>query len=449
MLTPSRSMALRECLQREVNVDESKIVSVPAAATATIPSSGGGAVVAGTPSGSRYPTIAIPLAILGWSIALIPPLVITIALRLRELDVTNSAANLGIVLGVGALFSLVVSPLAGRFSDRTTSRLGMRKPWIFAGAAIGYAGIAIIAFAPDVALVLVGWAITQTGMNFALAALIAMLPDQIAPERRGRTASFISLSQNIGGVLATFFVQLFPAGLVQYLIPSLIGLVLMVSMVAPVKDRVQTERPKAPFSVKSLLGSFVFNPRRNPDLGWAWLTRFFMSTAQFTATTYLTYFLIAVFHVSDSQAPTLVFQATLANAIGILVVTPLLGWLSDRLQRRKPFVIIASVVAVVGLLVIAFASSIWLVLLGELILGAGAGAFFAVELALIADVLPSDETAGKDLGVANLAQSLPQSLLPVGAPSVIAVFGYPGLFIGGAISGVLGAISVSRVKKVR
>jgi MFS family permease len=393
--------------------------------------------------------VAIPLGILGWSIALIPPLIVTIALRLREIDVANSATNLSLVLGVGALFSLISNPLAGRFSDRTTSRIGMRKPWVFSGAAIGYLGIVIIAFASNVAVVLLGWAIAQIGMNFALAALIAMLPDQIAPDRRGRTASFISLAQNLGGVVATFFVQVFPVGLVQYLVPSLIGLVLMVAMVAPVKDRVLAERPREAFGIKALLGSFVFNPRKNPDLGWAWLTRFFMTTAQFTATSYLTYFLIEVFHIPDAEAPTLVFQAILANAVGILVITPLLGWLSDRLRRRKVFVIIASLVAVVGLLTIALASALWMVLLGELILGAGAGAFFAVELALIADVLPSEETAGKDLGVANLAQSLPQSLLPVAAPSVIGAFGYPGLFVGGAISGILGALSVTRVRKVR
>jgi MFS family permease len=401
------------------------------------------------PARSRYAAVAIPLAILGWSIALIPPLVVVIALRLREIDAGGAAGDLSLVLGVGALFSLVANPLAGRFSDRTTSRLGMRKPWVFSGAVIGYVGIAIIAFAPSVLVVLLGWAVAQVGMNFALAALIALLPDQVPPARRGRTASFISLAQNLGGVLATFFVMLFPTGLVQYLVPSLIGLVLMVVVIAPIKDRVLTEKRAETFGLKALLGSFVFNPRKYPDLGWAWLTRFFMTTAQFTATSYLTYFLISVFHVSDAQAPALVFQAILANAVGILVITPLLGWLSDRLQRRKPFVIISAVVAAVGLLVIALATTIPMVLVGELILGAGAGAFFAVELALIADVLPSEETAAKDLGVANLAQSLPQSLLPVAAPGVIAAFGYPGLFIGGAIAGVVGALSVTRVKKVR
>ncbi|MBB4684392.1 MFS transporter [Amycolatopsis jiangsuensis] len=402
-----------------------------------------------SPRPSRYPQFAIPLALLGFSIALVPPLVITIALRLRELDLTGAAADLGLILGVGAFFSLLANPLAGRFSDRTTSRLGMRKPWIFSGAAIGYAGIVLIAFAPSVPVVLIGWSIAQIGLNFALAALVAMLPDQIGPGRRGRTASFISLAQNVGGVAATFFVQLFPAGLGQYLVPSLIGTVLMVAVIAPVKDRVRPAGPREPFDLRSLFGSFVFNPRKYPDLGWAWLTRFFLTTTQFTATSYLTYFLIAQFGVSDEDAPTLVFQAILANAIGIVLVAPLLGWLSDRLRRRKLFVIISSVIAIAGLTVIALAPSVSVVFAGELVLGAGLGAFFAVELALIADVLPSAETAGKDLGVANLAQSLPQSLIPVAAPALIASFGYLGLFLGGAVFGVLGAISVTRVRKVR
>ncbi|MFF3256365.1 MFS transporter [Actinacidiphila glaucinigra] len=398
---------------------------------------------------SRYAVVAIPLALLGWSIALVPPLAVTIALRLRELDLAGSAGNLGLVLGVGAFFSFITNPLAGRLSDRTMSRHGMRKPWILAGALIGYAGVAIIAYAPAVLFVLVGWSVAQVGLNFALAALIAMLPDQVEPRRRGRVASFISLAQNVGGVGATFLVQLFSIGTLQVLIPSLFGVVLMLGAVAPIKDRVRTERPAERLDVRALFGSFVFNPRRFPDLGWAWLTRFFLNTTQFTATSYLTYFLIENLDVSDAEAPTMVFQAVLANAVGLLLVTPVLGWLSDKVGRRKPFVITSSLIATAGLALIAVSTSIPLLLLGQLILGAGTGAFFAVELALLADVLPNEETAGKDLGVANLAQSLPQSIIPVAAPGIIGAFGYPGLFLGGALFGLLGAVSVTRVRKVR
>ncbi|MGO3885270.1 MAG: MFS transporter [Mycetocola sp.] len=403
----------------------------------------------GTDRQPIYPMIGIPLAMLGFVIALLPPLLVTIALQLREIDPDNVAVSLSLVLGIGAIFAFVSNPLGGRFSDRTMSRFGRRKPWIFAGAIIAYGGMTIIAFAPSLAVIIIGWCIAQVGINFGLAALTAMLPDQIRPSRRGRVASFMSLAQNLGPVGATFFVQLFPIGLAQSLIPSAIGFAFTLIMILPIHDAPRTEAPQDKLDVKTLFGSFVFNPKKHPDLGWAWLTRFFLVTAQYTATSYLTLYLINDFGIADAEAPALVFQATLANAIGIIATTALLGWLSDKLGRRKPFVVSSALIAVIGLVIIAFAPSFEFLLLGQLILGAGMGAFFAVELALISDVLPSDEDAGKDLGVVNIAHALPQSLVPVAAPAVVASFGYPGLFIGGAISGAVGAFTVLKVKKVK
>ncbi len=403
----------------------------------------------GTARQPVFPMFAVPIAMLGLIVALLPPLLVTIAVRLNELNPDTAAGNVSLVLGVGAFFAFVANPIGGRLSDRTTSRFGMRKPWIVAGTLVGFLGIVLIATAPGVLMIVVGWAITQIGFNFGLAALIAMLPDQIRPSRRGRVASFVSLAQNIGAVVATFLVQLFPIGLAQNLVPSAIGLVLMFAFIAPMKDRVRTEPPAEPFNLKTLFGSFVFNPRKHPDLGWAWLTRFCLIVAQTTATSYLTLYIIKDLGVSTADAPALVFQATLANAVGILLTTAFLGWLSDKLGRRKPFVVVSAIVAAVGLSIIAFSSSFTGVLVGELVLGAGMGAFLAVELALISDVLPSDADSGKDLGVVNIAQALPQSLVPVGAPAAVAAFGYPGLFVGGAVFGVIGALSVLRVKKVR
>ncbi|WP_345375869.1 MFS transporter [Frondihabitans cladoniiphilus] len=397
----------------------------------------------------RYPMFAVPIAMFGLIVALLPPLLVTIAVRLNEMNPTSAAGNVSLVLGVGAFFAFVANPIGGRLSDRTMSRFGMRKPWIIVGVLVGYVGIVLIATAPGVTMILVGWAITQIGFNFALAALIAMLPDQISASRRGRVASFVSLAQNVGSVAATFLVQLFPLGLAQNLVPSAVGLVILFVFLLPMHDRVRTEKPTETFNLKTLFGSFVFNPKKHPDLGWAWLTRFCLIVANTTATSYLTVYIIKDLGVKTADAPHLVFQATLANALGIVLTTAVLGWLSDKLGRRKPFVVVSAIIAAVGLSIIAFSGSFNGVLLGELILGAGMGSFLAVELALISDVLPSDADSGKDLGVVNIAQALPQSLVPVGAPAAVAVFGYPGLFIGGAIFGIIGAISVTRVKKVK
>lgn len=90
------------------------------------------------------------------------------------------------------------------------------------------------------------------------------------------------------------------------------------------------------------------------------------------------------------------------------------------------------------------------------IMGVGIGAFFAVDLALITDVLPDREhTAAKDLGLFNIANSLPQSVAPAIAPLFLAIGGsaghanYTALFIAGGVFSVIGACLIAPIRAVR
>ncbi|MEV6348760.1 MFS transporter [Actinoplanes sp. NPDC051851] len=386
---------------------------------------------------------------LGLAVALLPPLLVGLTLKLNDLDPDAVGGNLSIVLGVGAFFAFAANPIAGRLSDRTTSRFGMRKPWILVGTLGGYAGIVVIAVAPNLAMVVVGWACAQIAFNFAIAGLIAMLPDQVPTRIRGKVASAVGLGQNLAGVAATYLVALFPGSMQKALLPSLIGMVVLFAAVLPIRDRRRTEAPAEAFSLKTLFGSFVFDPRKHPDLGWAWLTRLLLVTTQITAINYLSVYLLTDFGVNADDLGDKVFEATLWNAAGIVVFTTALGLLSDRLGRRKPFVVLAAMIAVAGLSTIAFAPTFTVILVGEFVMGAGMGSFLAVELALITEVLPNAEDAGKDLGVINIAQALPQSVVPAVAPGLIAALGYAGFFLTGAGAGVLGALAITRVKSVK
>ena len=55
--------------------------------------------------------------------------------------------------------------------------------------------------------------------------------------------------------------------------------------------------------------------------------------------------------------------------------------------------------------------------------GLGFGLYTAVDLALVADVLPDPDSAAKDLGVMNIAGALPSSVAPAIAPAILAHFG--------------------------
>jgi hypothetical protein len=83
--------------------------------------------------------------------------------------------------------------------------------------------------------------------------------------------------------------------------------------------------------------------------------------------------------------------------------------------------------------------------------GLGFGLYVAVDLALVADVLPETGDAAKDLGVLNIAGALPFSLAPALAPAILAVGAgsYRVLYVVAGLCAVLGAAAILPVRRVR
>lgn len=55
-------------------------------------------------------------------------------------DDASKGTNLSITAGVGGIVVMLITPLFGRLSDRSMSRLGKRRPWILGGAVAGLLG---------------------------------------------------------------------------------------------------------------------------------------------------------------------------------------------------------------------------------------------------------------------------------------------------------------------
>ena len=129
------------------------------------------------------------------------------------------------------------------------------------------------------------------------------------------------------------------------------------------------------------------------------------------------------------------------------------GYISDRMGKRKIFVIIASCIMAVSGIILAFVpegqEGIGLTMIAALILGIGYGWYLAVDQALITQVLPTAGDRAKDLGVINIANSMPQVLAPVlAAPLVTVLGGYTSLYLATAVITVLGAIAIIPIKSV-
>ena len=71
----------------------------------------------------------------------------------------------------------------------------------------------------------------------------------------------------------------------------------------------------------------------------------------------------------------------------------------------------------------------------------------AVDLALVADVLPDTDDTAKDLGVLNIAGALPSSIAPV-IPA-ISSGGYGVLYAVAGVCAIIGAVVILPVKRVR
>ncbi|WP_283136288.1 MFS transporter [Rhizohabitans arisaemae] len=396
---------------------------------------------------SRRYVAGASMASFGLFVALLTPLNITMALKVQQVDPDGKAASLSLVLGVAAFIGILVSPVAGRLSDRTGSRYGMRRPWLLGGMLTGTAGTYLVVLSDSIPRLLGAWCVAQVGYNVVLAALAATLPDQVPPERRGALAGVFSLTQNASYIVGTFLPVVFAGIALQFMVPALLGLVSVLVLVVLLRDR--TLPSAGPKPRRRTTGLLWFDRRRHPDMGWAVCTRFLFCLSQAITLTYLPYLFTDHFGVAEAEVPWHVFLANLVFSLAAMAAALVCGVWSDRLGRRKVFVFGSAVLASLGLLVIVLAPTPEWSLLGQGLCGLGSGCFYAVDLALIVQVLPSSDDVGKDLGVANVAAVLPQSVAPVFAPMLIAFGGYPLLFLAGALAGIVGALLVRRVRAAR
>jgi hypothetical protein len=67
----------------------------------------------------------------------------------------------------------------------------------------------------------------------------------------------------------------------------------------------------------------------------------------------------------------------------------------------------------------------------------------------MSEVLPSAQSFAKDLGVVNIAATLPQTLAPGVSGLIVILFGFAGLFPVGIVLSVLGAFAVWPIKSTR
>ena len=350
----------------------------------------------------------------------------------------------------GAAVSMVLNPLWGAFSDRTTLRMGRRLPWVLGGLVGGVVGMGLLALADSVLMMVLGWCVAQAGLNAMLAAITATVPDQVPTRQRGGVGGWLAVAQTLGIVAGSGAAAATGSIAAGYLaLAGRAGAVLAAVLLRQPRHRPRPPRSASPFELGRFVRSFWVSPRAEPDFAWAWITRFLMNLGTALLLLYLLYYLKEAIDLTDAEAEDGVFVLTLIFGVCTVVTAIVGGIWSDRLGKRKVFVIASGLVAATALVLLAFVTTWTGAVIGTVVLGIGYGIYTAVDFAMITEVLPKAEDRAKDLGVINIANALPQVLAPVVAGGILGLgFGYSTLYLVAAAVSVLGSVLVVNIKSL-
>jgi MFS family permease len=191
------------------------------------------------------------------------------------------------------------------------------------------------------------------------------------------------------------------------------------------------------------------NPRKYPDFFWVFGSRLCTNLSYFLVFGYKLYILQDYIGLHD-EAIDHVPALALTAVAGLLPAAVIAGPLSDRLGRRKVFVVASAALIGCAMLIPFAVPTLTGMTAMAFLVGIGFGCFQGVDTALISQVLPSERSFARDLGVVNVAATLPQVLAPAIAGAVVLwLGGYRTLFPLALVFALLGAVAVLRVKGVR
>jgi len=386
---------------------------------------------------------------IGLWLGIYAPIQVLLPKQAELLDAANKELTFGLVTGIGAIVSLVANPMIGLLSDRTCSRFGRRHPWTVAGAALGAVGLVVLASAGNIASMVLGWCLVSAGLNGMLATLTAAIPDRVPVKQRAQIGGLVGISQMLGtvlgAVLVTVVVSSLPGG---YLVCAAVVVVGAVVFVLCTPDAALPAAFRPAGKVREILANLWISPREHPDFAWAWCCHFMIMLGNALGTLFLLFFLRDAVHYPDPDTGLLVMMGLygVALTLGALIV----GHFSDGSGRRKPYVLAAVAVMALAGLVLTFWQSWPAALVASPLLGVGFGAYMAVALAILTQVLPAAADRAKDLGVVNIANSLPQVVAPLASTVILAQLGgYRGLFAASAIATLVAGVLITRVRSVR
>lgn len=363
------------------------------------------------------------------------------------------AKSISLMMSIGSLFTLFAQPVIGVISDRWRSKFGRRAMWIVMGAIGGAVFMVGLRYSSTIAMLTLFWTVGQVSLNIMQAPLSTTVADRVPQDKVGLVSGLSGIGMMLGFTGGSIIAGILfnTLGLDTYFVFALgvvIGALLFVTFA---KDRSSKDLEVEKFDWISFFKGYAI-PLRDHDFRWTWIARFFMFFGYTAISNFVLYILQSHLQPALSASEANTTFATLSSAAlpGQLLMMLVAGRWSDKVGRRKPFVIGSSIVIAALMALPLLFPSLPIFYVFYIGMAAAYGMYMAVDTALFIDVLPDPEAAGRDLGVANVATNIGQMLAPVVAGQVVAITaGYDALFIMSVVSVVIAALAIIPVRKIK
>jgi len=357
------------------------------------------------------PVDYVKISIFGAALSVLWVSLHTIIIPLHLLEFVPEAQKntyLGLLIFAGSMIAVFIQPLAGAISDRFSSPLGRRRPFILVGTLVALLLLPSIGLSGSFPFLLLGYCLLQVATNIAQSPFQAFIPDLVPQGRKGIASGAKSLAEVLGGVaflrLVAYFMDNYAGGggeMWLWLAIGFIGLILLGGMIATMLTvKEQPSSPSGqPSMVKTLAGAYKIDVKGNLGFVWFLLSRLFILMAMVILQTFALYFIRDVIHHPNPAG----VAADLMITVGVfllLAVYPA-GQLSDRLGR-KPIIIFSGLIGILGIAVLFFSRTYTGILVCGGLLGISSGTFLSTNWALAIDLVPAGEEA-RYLGLTNIA----------------------------------------------
>jgi len=362
--------------------------------------------------------------------ALVGPLVI--GLQLRAYDVSSSLvveARLSWAEGTGAAAAMVANPVFGWLSDRYRERTGSRAAWIVLGSVGGLGALWFAATASTLVGLVVAWCCAQAAYNATFAALYGTIADLVTPEDRARVSGWFAGSAMGALVLGSAFAALLVSGAAGDTAQETTAVLTIGAWCAvPISVAsawhihrvvraagVPTRRPTA----DGRSAGHHSGPSTTAAFWWLWTQRLLAQTAYGFTTVYGVFVLIRRVGLERADAAFVVaLTSATSAALAMMLAMVVARRAAERFGARTILGVGVGAILVANLL-LAVTVSVPGYVAALLCAGCGLGLYASVDLAAALAVAPRG-AEGRYLGVFNAARTLPQTLVPVLGPFVLA-----------------------------